>query len=174
MEQLGVVTLMKFKNTVERILHVRGNYQGGVLEMAVVADCKVSKEQLKRILPKLISALKSQGETFRNVRFNFVSWKSDTEIQNKVCPMMTAFTEEFYQSYVQMEMEEEKSFLKLVEYLKVFQARAKLIIVIGDELEITEQREEIWKSMQPFLDKKLMLVVGISNEEPEIKYRDII
>ena len=170
MEQLGVVTLMKFKNTVERILHVRGNYQGGVLEMAVVADCKVSKEQLKSILPKLISALKSQGETFRNVRFNFVSWKSDTEIQNKVCPMMTAFTEEFYQFYVQTD--EEKSFLKLVEYLKVFQARAKLIIVIGDKIEITEQKEEIKKSMQPFLDKKLMLVVEISKEQPEIKYRE--
>lgn len=171
MEQLGVVTLMKFKNTVERILHVKGNYQGGILEMAVVADCKVSKEQLKSILPKLISALKSQGETFRNVRFNFVSWKSDTEIQNKVCPMMTAFTEEFYQFYVQTD--EEKSFLKLVEYLKVFQARAKLIIVIGDKIEITEQKEEIKKSMQPFLDKKLMLVVEISKEQPEIKYREL-
>lgn len=170
MEQLGVVTLMKFKNTVERILHVKGNYQGGILEMAVVADCKVSKEQLKSILPKLISALKSQGEVFRNVRFNFVSWKSDTEIQNKVCPMMTAFTEEFYQFYVQTD--EEKSFLKLVEYLKVFQARAKLIIVIGDKIEITEQKEEIKKSMQPFLDKKLMLVVEISKEQPEIKYRE--
>lgn len=169
MEQLGVVTLMKFKNTVERILHVRGNYQGGILEMAVVADCKISREQLESILPKLIRALKSQGEVFRNVRFNFVSWKSDREIQNKVCPMMTAFTEEFYQSYVQTA--EEKSFIKLVEYLKVFQARAKLIIVIGDELEITDG-QEVKKTMQPFLDKKLMLVVGISKEQPEIKYRE--
>ena len=44
---LSPVFLMQFKNTAEWILHVRGNYNGGILEMAVVLDHNVSREMVQ-------------------------------------------------------------------------------------------------------------------------------
>ena len=40
---------MKFKNTIERILHVKGNYGGGILEMAIVLDHGVKKEVVQEV-----------------------------------------------------------------------------------------------------------------------------
>ena len=40
---------MKIKNGVMRILHVPGNYDGGILEMAIVADYHIPKDELDRI-----------------------------------------------------------------------------------------------------------------------------
>lgn len=46
---LSPVFLMQFKNSIERILHVKGNYSGGILEMAVVIDENLEREQLQVI-----------------------------------------------------------------------------------------------------------------------------
>ena len=44
--ELGMIQLLKMKQGVERILHVPGNYKGGILEMALVIDCNLDKENL--------------------------------------------------------------------------------------------------------------------------------
>lgn len=169
MEQLSVVTLMKFKNTIERILHVKGNYQGGILEMTLVVDGNLEPATRKQVIPKVIRALKQQGEVFRNVRFNYSVWNSDTEITNKVCPMMLAMTENFYEK--EETSNNEKNLEKLVEYLKKFHARSKLVILITDGSYKTGDKEQIKASMQPFLDKKLAFVI-IEGEDIRISYRE--
>lgn len=169
MEQLSVVTLMKFKNIIERILHVKGNYQGGILEMTLVVDGNLAAADRKTWIPKLIGALKQQGEVFRNVRFNYSLWNSDTEITNKVCPMMLVMTEKFYEEEYQNN--NEKNLEKLVDYLKKFHARSKIIILVTDGKYKIEDKGKIKEKMQPFLDKKLAFVV-VEDKNISISYRE--
>ena len=82
--ELGMIQLMKMKQSVERILHVPGNYKGGILEMALIIDCNMSKETAKTNVQAIVKALKSHSEVFRNVRLNVVWWKSDEEILTEV------------------------------------------------------------------------------------------
>lgn len=168
MVELSIITIKRFQDTVERILHVPGNYRGGILEMAVVSDTGIKPETLGVVLPQLLRALKQQGQIFRNVRFNYVSW-SKTGIKNKVCPMMQVMLESFYE-----DMEfcgEEKDFGELIDYLKVFQARSKLILLLTNQ-DITElYSEDRKKQMQPFLDKKLLVIQVQKPEEIAVYYR---
>ncbi len=164
---LSPVVLMQFKNTVERILHVPGNYKGGVLEMAVVLDHNVSREAVQELVPELFRILKMHSEVFRNVRLNMVQWESDERISGQVAPMSMAGMTSYYEFYECRP--ERKDFLKLVQYLKLFQARAKLIILITDGANEEGPGETLKAAMQPFLDKKLMQIVV--SEEMKIQYR---
>ena len=164
---LSPVFLMKFKNTVERILHVPGNYKGGVLEMAVVLDHNVSRETMQDFVPQLLKSLKMHSEIFRNVRLNLVHWEDTEEIFNQVTPMSMAGMSSYYEVYECRPVR--KDFMKLVQYLKLFQARAKLIILVTDGANEEGSKESLKAAMQPFLDKKLMqIVVG---ETMRIEYR---
>lgn len=164
---LSPVFLMKFKNTVERILHVPGNYNGGVLEMAVVLDYNVSREAMCDLIPQLFRSLKMHSEVFRNVRLNMVHWKADGVIENQVTPMSVAGLTSYYEDY--KSQSRRKDFGSLVQYLKMFQARAKLIILVTDGTNEMGSPESLKALMQPFLDKKLMqIVVG---DELQIQYR---
>ena len=161
------VFLMNFKNTVERILHVKGNYNGGILEMAVILDYNLSREIVQEIVPQLFRTLKMHSEVFRNVRLNMVEWKSDENISNQVSPMSMAGLSSYYEGYECRT--EKKDWMKLVQYLKMFQARAKLIILATDGENKEIAPEPLKREMQPFLDKKLMQV--IVGEEMKILYR---
>ena len=164
---LSPVFLMKFKNTVERILHVRGNYNGGILEMAVVLDHNLSSETVQELIPGLFRTLKMHSEVFRNVRLNMVQWKSNESITNQVTPMSMAGLSSYYKEY---ECDRrEKDWKPFIQYLKMFQARSKLIIVVTDGKNAEENEETLKMLMQPFLDKKLMQV--IVGDELEIRYR---
>ena len=165
---LSPVFLMQFKNTVERILHVPGNYNGGILEMAVVLDHNVSKEQEQELVPQLFRTLKMHSEVFRNVRLNMVQWESDEAIKNQVTPMSMAGLASYYEGYEQQTMC--KDMKKLVQYLKMFQARSKLIILITDGVNEEGAAESLKAAMLPFLDKKWMWVV-ISGDDLTIRYR---
>lgn len=161
------VFLMQFKNTVERVLHVPGNYKGGILEMAVVLDHNVSREMVQELMPQLFRSLKMHSEVFRNVRLNMVQWEADDAISNQVTPMSVAGLSSYYGDYECQTRR--KDFMKLVQYLKVFQARSKLIILVTDGAYEEDSMESVKAAMQPFLDKKLIqIVVG---EEEKIRYR---
>ena len=164
---LSPVFLMKLKNTVERILHVKGNYNGGILEMAVVLDHNVSREVVQELVPQIFRSLKMHSEVFRNVRLNMVNWESDEVISNQVSPMSMAGLASYYEGYECRKVHQD--FLKLVQYLKVFQARAKIIVLITDGANEEGSPESVKTAMQPFLDKKLMQVVV--GEELEVRYR---
>lgn len=162
------VFLNHFKNTVERILHVPGNFTEPVLEMAVVIDGNLSRRQVMDYLPELLGTLKIHSEVFRNVRLNVVQWQGDEDIQCKVSPMSVVQLSNYYGDYEQHICK--KNFEKLISYLKLFQARAKLIILLTDGTYEVEQEEMLQRAMQPFLEKKLMQVV-LTGDGADIRYR---
>ena len=164
---LSPVFLMQFKNSIERILHVKGNYNGGVLEMAVVIDENLEREQLQEILPQLLRTLKMHSEVFRNVRLNVVNWKSDEDISEKAVPMAVAGMASYYSDYEKHSAG--KDFLKLVQYLKLFQARSKIIMLLTDGGYIGSM-ENAKSAMQPFLDKKMMQII-VTDEQLQVIYR---
>lgn len=167
--ELSVLVLKKFKDTVERILHVPGNYAGKVLEMTVAADNSFTKEEIRSLLPQLLRALKRHSKVFQNVRFNYVLWTSDEKVQNRVCPMMTAISDSFYQDYECVE--KEKYLEKLAAYLKKFHARSKLVIVLVKGRYQVGNQEELRQAMEPFLGKKMMFVI-YGEDHMEIEYRN--
>lgn len=162
------VFLQQFKNCTERILHVKGNYNGGILEMAVVLDHNIPKEKIVETVPQLLRSLKLHSEVFRNVRLNVVNWISDESIANEVSPMAMLLMESYYSDY-QM-CKSTKKMIRLVDYLKLFQARAKLILLITDGNIDNGNEEELKQALQPFLEKKMMQII-IAEEDIRVLYR---
>lgn len=168
--ELPLLFAKQFKDNIERILHVPGNYGGTILEMTVVVDSHLSKEEVQDLLPKLLRTLKMHSKIFQNVRFNFALWRSDDQISNQVCPMTMAMMDSFYQDY---ESEETEKHLEcLAAYLKKFHARSKVMIVLTDGAYRVGDREELHRQMQPFLEKKWMFVVK-KEAEWAVEYRRI-
>ena len=120
-------------------------------------------------MPELLGSLKRHSEVFRNVRLNVVDWKSDEQIMTEVRPMSVVMLHSFYEDYRQVDAT--KHFEKLAAYLKLYQARAKLIILITDGSYEVEREEELTMAMRPFLEKKLMQVVLTEMNEMTIRYR---
>ena len=174
------IQLMKVKNGVMRILHVPGNYNGGILEMAVVADYHMPKEELTETCKKIANGLKHQNETFRNVRLNLIKWVSNEQIVKEVSSlpnlqMGRAF--EDYEKYLDNvdiangeALEDEsvagremagnvaKTLDELLRQLKLFYARSKVIILVTDGSYKVEDEEKVWEHLNPFLKRKLLVV----------------
>ena len=89
-------------------------------------------------------------------------------IASKVSPMAMAGLSSYYEGYEKRNVK--KDFLKLISYLKLFQARAKVIILLTDATYEAGTEESVRAAMQPFLDKKLMQVV-VLGESLEVRYR---
>lgn len=163
--QLSPVFLHLFTNRVERILHVKGNFTGPILEMTVVMDHSVGKEQMEVVLPSLLGALKKHSEVFRNVRMNIMDWNSDEKKENRVLPMMLAMGTGFYENYEQIAGT--KRVELLYENLKLFHARSKLIIFVTDNNWCVADEKAKEEALKPFLTKKLLPII-IRNDEVEL------
>ena len=152
----------RFKQQVERVLHVPGNYTGGVLEMALVLDCRISEEEIKETAAELAKTLKQHSEVFRNVRLNLVEWKPDQKLSSRVVPlpmlMMGSFAENYEPCQGDIYADE------LFAYLRLFQARSKLILIVtSGEVKIHEE-EVCRKSLKPFLGRKFIWMAA--GQEP--------
>jgi len=169
--QMNLIERKQLKNQIERVLHVPGNYQGGILEMAVVIDMSLSKEQASERAKELVSTLKSHSEVFRNVRLNTILWKDEDEFIKEVTPLAMLQMGRFFEKYETHPVQ--KNWDGLLATLKKFYARSKLIIVLTDETAINATAEETGmpfisvgnkadakESMQPFLHKKVIVQVG--------------
>ena len=163
--ELGMIQLMKMKQSVERILHVPGNYKGGILEMALIIDCNMSKETAKTNVQAIVKALKSHSEVFRNVRLNVVWWKSDDEILTEVIPMAMLQMGTPFDTYEKMAAN--KRIDPLFANLKLFQARSKLILLLSDGQFFVEDEEQCMESLKPFLGRKMLLLLDEVSDEIE-------
>lgn len=173
--ELGMIQLLRMKQGVERILHVPGNYKGGILEMALVIDCGLPAEEAKEQVQGIVKALKSHSETFRNVRFNVIWWKSDREIATEVLPMAAMQLGTPFDGYEQKQ--EDKCIDKLLENLKLFQARSKLILLLCKGDFSVQDPEKCMESLKPFLGRKMLLLLDEVSAEIEslsLKARMII
>lgn len=158
---MNAVEKMQFKNNIERILHVPGNYTGGILEIALVCDYHMPEEELKSKAAEIVTCLKMQSEVFRNVRLNVIKWVNDNAILKEVIPMAyvqmgKAF--EDYQSVKEKTEEAPKTLQELARQLKLFYARSKIIIVLTDGSGQIGDFDVLKGHLHPFLYRKLLLV----------------
>ena len=147
---------MKLRSAVEQVLHAPGNYRGGILEMAIVFDCNISKKTAMETAKELVTTLKQQSEVFRNVRLNTIQWRSDGEMIKEITPMVYLQTGKYFEGYERNQ--EEKRLEILTEQLKKFYARSKLIIVLTDDKFRVREQVALEESFKPFLKKKLIFI----------------
>lgn len=152
---------MEFIRYVEQILHLPGNDSGKVLEMAVVLDCTVSKEELQETLNFIVPTLKQHSEVFRNVRLNVIEWGSDDCIQLEVSSMGMLLTGNCFHEL--NEITERKSVERLTAYLKLFAARCRFILVLTNGKFEVGNKEKLEANMKPFVFRKLVWMLGDEN-----------
>ncbi|MDD6208651.1 MAG: hypothetical protein PUB10_09045 [Clostridiales bacterium] len=153
--RLSPVFLKQYKNMVQQILHAPGYDRGKQLEMTLVVDHCLSKEEVSAIIPQLTGTLKNMDEIFRNVRFNLADWERAEVVKNQVCPMMMTMMSSFYEDY-QQEVAEKKWEL-LLSNLRLYHARSKLILVLTDRT-YDRENEEVRQLMHPFLGRKMLMI----------------
>ncbi len=150
------VERMEIKNAVERVLHVPGNYQGGILEMAMVFDCNLSGECVRQMGKDIAALLKSHSEVFRNVRLNRICWEGDGEWEKEVTSIPRLQMESCFEGY---QCRRNKKRLELLAgELKKFYARSKLILLFTDGDCRIEDEELFKENMHPFLYRKLIVI----------------
>ena len=139
-------------NAVERVLHVKGNYSGGILVMTLVVDCGLPREYVRGMAADIASVLRSHSEVFRNVRLNLLYWISEEKLENKVVPFSFLQMSKCFEDYE--EQEKEKSLDMLSAKLKLYHARSKLILVLAGKNPVINDAEALRRNMHPFLGKK--------------------
>lgn len=158
------VQLLQVKNAVKRVLHVPGNYSGGILEMAIVADYSISCEKLTEESRQIASALKTQDEIFRNVRLNLIKWISDDQIIKEVSSLPKLQMGSAYEDYAackkSRESAEGKSLDELFRQLKLFYARSKIILILTDGDYQTADEKKLQEYLNPFLKRKLIILTN--------------
>ncbi len=152
------IQLMKIKNGVMRILHVPGNYNGGILEMAIVADYHISEEELNACCQKIANGLKHQNETFRNVRLNLIKWVSDEQIVKEISSLPNLQMRRAFGDYGQLTAACVKTLDEILRQLKLFYARSKVIILLTDGSYRIEDEKKVWEYLNPFLRRKLLIL----------------
>ena len=157
---LTAVQNLQLHNQIERVLHVPGNYRGGILEMAVVIDRTYEKGTVQSLCADIIASCKKQSEVFRNVRLNMVMWGAE-RIRSEVVASAYVQMGTYFDNY---EREDDAAHMppeEIMEYLKKFHARSKLILLLTPDRERMRrnaQTDRLWQAMNPFLKQKLVLI----------------
>ncbi len=164
---LTPVERIQLNHHVDRVLHVQGNYMGGILEMALVLDCDVPLEVLQEKSVGILRTLKQHSEVFRNVRLNVIQWVSDTCIIKEVSSVSAVQMGRMFGDYSMPEIKNTASNLQsdlpktldeLTRQLQLFYARSKLILVLTEGNYRIADRDAVRKYMQPFLHRKLLMI----------------
>lgn len=184
---MNIIVRNQILSAVEQVLHVPGNFTGGILEMTVVLDDTLDIEKQKNMISDTMKCLKGHSETFRNVRLNLVHWHNLTrpdELPSSIVIPMTMLImghiPKAEQNYAQNQTERtpgragsKTDVLQLMEYLKKFHSRSKLILLFsGPDFEENIKRDHVLQAMQPFLHKKVILITnGDKKEKGVIRHR---
>lgn len=152
------IQLLQIKNAVMRVLHVPGNYRGGILEMAIVADYHIPHEELSRGCAQLADTLKRTDAIFKNVRLNLLKWVSDERIIKEISMLPSMQLGRGFEDYEEQGSKTEKSLDELLRQLKLFYARSKIIIVITDGSYMIHDESKVREYLKPFLDRKLIFL----------------
>ena len=155
---LTPVQNLQLHNQIERVLHVPGNYRGGILEMAIVIDCAYDKERVQTLCADIVTSCKKQSEVFRNIRLNVVTWRSEKILTETVAAAYLQMGTWF--EHYQEEQGEQKPLETILAYLKEFHARSKLILLLtpnADVVHTIQDKEAALAALNPFLKQKLIL-----------------
>lgn len=148
------INALQMAKRAEAILHVPGNYRGGILEMTVVIDTSLALEDFRDAVAAVMRALKRENEIFRNVRLNLVFWGQ--EMEAAVVPMAMLMTGSAFHDY--RCRSQKKCYDDLFAYLKKFHARSKLILAFVDEGNEVRDMQVAREALTPFLKSKLLLI----------------
>lgn len=152
--KLTQLDTLQIAKRVDAILHVPGNYRGGNLEMTIVIDTTLQREDFQEAVAGVVGALKRSNEIFRNVRLNLVMWGQ--EINANVAPMAMLMTGGAFADYVCSPCK--KCYEELFDYLKKFHARSKVILVFADEGNEMVDRQAAREALSPFLKSKILII----------------
>ena len=162
---------IQLKNLTEQILHMPGALTGKVPEMAMVYHTGIEKEEAAETAKEFLLALKKQNDIFRNIRLNLVLWDSDEKIRHIVTSSAKILTGAFFEeNYIQTQNDRRLEIL--MENLKLFQARSKLIFLFTTQDYRIEESGRLQEALKPFLNRKLIVVEngqmqrGISDIKP--------
>lgn len=161
----SAVEKQKFRIQVERILHVPGNFTQEILEMALVLDRRIPPEELRVSVQEVAGALKQQSEVFRNVRLNLIDWEPGRKPVSRTAPLSMLILGRLEPSDTSCLEEQEAE--PLFRYLKLFQARSKLILVLSAGGVRLGEPESCHTLLKPFLGRKLLWMA--KREEPELE-----
>lgn len=153
--ELTEIGALQIAKRVDAILHVPGNYRGGVLEMAVVIDTSLKPEDFRGAVVTT-RALKRENDIFRNVRLNLVFW--GREMESKAVPMAMLMTGGAFDEYRCCPCE--KYYEELFVYLKKFQARSKVILAFAGEQNKVLNDQAAKEALSPFLKSRILLISG--------------
>lgn len=152
------VQKLQLNNQVDRILHTPGNFRGGNLEMTMVFDYDMDINQLKEEAALIIAALKAHSPVFQNVRFNGVKWKGDSSITNQVTPMTFVQMGKFFEEETPDFQSDVKNLEILLDKLKLFHARSKLILILTQGQYQISDKEAAKRALTPFLKQKILFL----------------
>ncbi len=155
---------MKIVNMADNIIKMTPNIDSKNLEIAFVFDGNEEANYLKEVTADIIKALKMHSEIYRNVRTNTIFWKNDANIIKEVTPMpmlqMGRYFDEKYQSASGEDILQEQTWDEITRQLKLFYARAKLVILIGKgDYEIKDEKQ-VKENFAPFLKRKMLIVTN--------------
>lgn len=142
---------------VNMVLHLPGNFTGPVLEMALVVDTALPEERARDLIKQLCIILKNSGETFRNVRLNFILWKGEGRTEKSVVGMSSLILGRGLENYERTKGG--KNIEPLLETLKKFYARSKLVILLSDGSFTVESAASADAQLKPFLGRKLIWIL---------------
>lgn len=148
------INALQMAKRADAILHVPGNYRGGILEMTVVIDTSLALDDFRDAVAAVMRALKRENEIFRNVRLNLVLWGQ--EMEAAVVPMAMLMTGSAFHDY--RCQSQKKCYDELFAYLKKFHARSKLILAFVDEENEVRDTQAARVALTPFLKSKLLLI----------------
>ena len=156
---LTQIQKLQLNKQVDRILHAPGNQPAGKqqLEMAFVFDGSGEKEYIKSTVQDAVAALKSHDKIFQNVRSNVICWDYE-KISTEIMPMSFI---QMGKPFLERENGKVDKFPKLdelCEYLKLYHARSKCIILFTQGNYELGDKERVKQRLSPFLKHKLLLV----------------
>ena len=161
-----VVKKMQLKREVERVLHVKGNFKGGILEMAIVLDAALPLEEAKELTKEIAQILKTTDEVFKNVRLNVLYAKTNQDIETTVTSLSILQLGTYFSD--KSVIEEEKSLDEILKHLKKFQARSKLILVLTKgELPIHDKKGT-QDALNPFVKQKTIFLSIVDTQEKKL------
>ena len=152
---LSRIQEIQLKNQVQRVLHVPGNYNGGPLEMAVVFDSALEKEEATEAGKQIAAVLKSMGETFRNVRLNLVIWNPQ-KVSHEISALPHLITGNGLREFEHSN--EPKILEELCGNLKLFQARSRIVILVTKEKWTVNDAAILKENLNPFLYRRMILI----------------
>ncbi|MDE7321932.1 MAG: hypothetical protein K2N73_04255 [Lachnospiraceae bacterium] len=162
---------LELNKRVDRIFHAPTNasVRGHEPEIAFVADMTGDIECIHSSIKDAVSSLKQHDKMFQNMRSNVVYWTRHT-ISSKVTPMSFILMGKAFDAYSGtgdiVDVDNIGNFEKLCEYLKLYHARCRCILLFMDysyeELErrkfyITD-RERALQSLNPFIKYRLLII----------------